>query len=217
MGSTNSAISPAPRRLRSADLRPASEVMAMSPAPGSDVTQLLLDWCEGDAQALEQLMPLVYDQLRLQAQRALGRERADHTLQPTALVHEAFLQLIDQNRVQWQNRAHFFGVSAQLMRRVVIKYARHHNADKRGGGQRPELLDEQAVATQQRAHELIALDEALLRLEVLDARQSQIVELRFFGGLTVEEAAEYLSISTATVKRETRMARAWLHRQLITL
>ena len=180
-----------------------------------DVTQLLLDWCDGDPQALEQLMPMVYDELLRQARRALGHERPDHTLQPTALVHETFLQLVDQNRVRWQNRAHFFGVSAQLMRRVVLKYARDQSAIKRGGKDKPESLDEQAVAGRRRADELIALDEALTRLEALDMRQSKIVELRYFGGLTVEEAAEYMDLSTATIKRETRVARAWLHRQLI--
>lgn len=160
-------------------------------------------------------MPVVYDELRRQARRALRHERPDHTLQPTALVHETFLQLVDQNRVRWKNRAHFFGVSAQLMRRVVLKYARDQSAIKRGGKHKPEPLDEQAVAGRRRADELIALDEALTRLEALDMRQSKIVELRYFGGLTVEEAAEYMDLSTRTIKRETRVARAWLHRQLV--
>ncbi|MEM8998524.1 MAG: sigma-70 family RNA polymerase sigma factor, partial [Acidobacteriota bacterium] len=191
---------------------------AAASAAAHDVTTLLIEWCDGDEKALEQLMPLVYGELLSQARRALRRERPDHTLQPTALVHEAFLQLIDQNRVRWQNRAHFFGVSARLMRRVMLKYARQRQATKRGGGVRAETLDGDQIADidigERRAAELIALDEALTALEALDPRQGAVVELRYFGGLTVEEAAEYLKISTATVKRETRLARAWLQSQL---
>lgn len=180
----------------------------------NDVTQLLIDWCDGDQAALADLMPLVYEELHRQARVLMRRERRDHTLQPTALVHEAFLQLVDQNRIRWQNRAQFYGVAAQLMRRIVLKHARSHNTDKRGGKAIHVPLDEGLAASELRAAELIALDEALLRLAVLDPRQSKIVEMRYFGGLTIEEVAECLGISTATVKREARIARAWLQREM---
>ena len=183
-------------------------------APSGDVTRLLLDWCEGDQQALTRLVPLVYDELHRQAERYMRRERSDHTLQPTALVHETFLQLIEQDRVQWQNRAQFFGVAARLMRRVVLKYARQHNTEKRGGRLLQIPLDEASAAAPQPLSELIALDEALTRLSSFDPRQGRIVELRYFGGLSVEEVAEVLEVSTATIKRETRVARAWLQRQM---
>jgi len=183
-----------------------------------DVTQLLLEWCGGDQDALERLVPLVYAELHLQAERAMRRERADHTLQPTALVHETFLQLVDQRRIQWQNRAQFFGVAAQLMRRIVLKYARSRRAAKRGGDAVRVPLDEGVAAAgalaEARAAEIIALDEALERLAAIDPRQSRIVELRYFGGLTVEETAEVMELSTATIKREARFARAWLQRDL---
>ncbi|MEM1207000.1 MAG: ECF-type sigma factor [Acidobacteriota bacterium] len=186
----------------------------MLETPTGDVTQLLLDWCEGDRDALQHLMPLVYDELHRQAARYMRRERSDHTLQPTALVHETFLQLIEQERIHWRNRAQFFGVAAQLMRRVVLKYARAHNTEKRGGGAMRMTLVEESASAPQRATDIVALDEALTRLSELDARQGHIVELRYFGGLTVEEAAEVLGLSTATVKRETRLARAWLQREM---
>ena len=176
-----------------------------------DVTQLLLDWCQGDQEALDQLMPLVYDELHHQAERFMRRERGDHTLQPTALVHETFLRLIDQNRVEWRNRAQFFGVAAQLMRRIVLKHARDRNTHKRGGKAIKVSLDQAESAQPRGVAELIALDEALTRLSEIDPRQGKIVELRYFGGLTVEEVAQCLGLSTATVKRETRVARAWLH------
>lgn len=179
-----------------------------------DVTQLLLDWCDGDQQALGRLMPLVYDELHRQAERAMRRERRDHTLQPTALVHETFLQLVDQNRVQWQNRAQFFGVAAQLMRRIVLKHARRHNTEKRGGKAVRVPFDDGLVAVHRRAADLVALDEALTRLAAFDPRQGRIVELRYYGGLTIEETAACLEISTATVKREARIARAWLQREM---
>lgn len=180
----------------------------------SDVTQLLLDWCDGDQAALADLMPLVYEELHQQAERLMRRERRDHTLQPTALVHETFLQLVDQDRIRWQNRAQFYGVAAQLMRRIVLKHARSHNADKRGGRAVHVPLEEELAGSELRATELIALDEALVRLAAFDARQSKIVELRYFGGLTIEEVAECLGVSTATVKREARIARAWLQREM---
>ncbi len=183
-------------------------------SPSSDVTQLLLDWCDGDQAALEQLMPLVYDELHRRAESYMRRERQDHTLQPTALVHEAFLQLIDQNRVRWQNRAQFFGVAAQLMRRIVLKHARSHRTDKRGGKAVHVPIDEAEVAIDKSASDLIALDEALDRLAELDERQSRIVEMRYFGGLTIDEVAACLELSTATVKREARIARAWLQREM---
>ena len=180
----------------------------------SDVTQLLLDWCDGDQAALADLMPLVYEELHRQAERLMRRERRDHTLQATALVHETFLQLVDQDRIRWQNRAQFYGVAAQLMRRIVLKHARSHNADKRGGGAVHVPLEEELAGSELRATELIALDEALLRLAAFDTRQSKIVELRYFGGLTIEEVAECLEVSTSTVKREARIARAWLQREM---
>ncbi len=183
-----------------------------------DVTQLLIDWRDGDSEALETLMPLVYDELRRQAERAMRRERHDHTLQPTALVHETYLQLVDQNRVRWQNRAQFFGVAAGLMRRIMLKHARSHNTEKRGGRVRRVPIDlatkTDLVAADQSAAELIALDEALERLATFDPRQSKILELRHFGGLTIEEAAVCLDVSPATVKREARSAQAWLKREL---
>lgn len=184
-------------------------------APSSeDVSQLLLEWCGGNEHALERLIPLVYGELHAQAERAMRRERLDHTLQPTALVHETFLKLVDQRRIQWQNRAQFFGVAAQLMRRIVLKYARRHGAMKRGGGAVHLPLDDQLIAVERRAAELIALDEAMERLAALDSRQSRIIEMRYFGGLSIEDTAEVLDISTATVKREARFARAWLQSDL---
>lgn len=186
----------------------------MEPLASRDVTQLLLDWCNGDRIALDELIPLVYDQLHVQARRAMRRERADHTLQPTEVVHEVFLQLVDQDRIHWQNRAQFFGVAAQLMRRIVLKHARRRRAAKRGGGVVKVAFEEGAHGAEPRIEELLALEEALGRLAVLDPRQERILELRYFGGLTVEEVAVCLELSTATVKRETRIAQAWLGREL---
>lgn len=190
----------------------------MVDAASRDVTQLLIDWREGDEDALATLMPLVYEELRRQAERYMRRERRDHTLQPTALVHETYLQLVDQNRVQWQNRAQFFGVAAGLMRRIMLKHARGHKTEKRGGRARRVPLDPTAAkdraAVKQSAEELIALDEALERLAAFDPRQSKILELRHFGGLTIDEAAVCLEVSPATVKREARLAQAWLKREL---
>ncbi|MEM7356685.1 MAG: sigma-70 family RNA polymerase sigma factor [Acidobacteriota bacterium] len=179
-----------------------------------EVTPLLLDWCGGNEQALERLVPLVYDELHRQAERYMQRERKDHTLQPTALVHETFLQLIDQSRIHWQNRAQFFGVAAQLMRRVVLKHAREHGAEKRGGKALRVTLDDALASPQEYATDVLALDEALTRMAKLDPRQSKIVELRYFGGLTIEEVAVCLDLSPTTVKRETRMARAWLQKEM---
>ncbi len=179
------------------------------------VTQLLNDWSKGDQTALDQLMPLVYAELHRLAASYLSRERSDHTLQPTALVNEAYLRLIDQNSVAWENRAQFFGIAAQMMRRILVNHARDRHADKRGG---PDVLrvslDEAISFFEERDVNLVALDEALTRLEEMDQRQSQIVELRFFGGLTIEEVAAQLHTSRATVKREWSTAKLWLLREL---
>ena len=179
------------------------------------ITELLIDWGKGDQAALEKLMPLVYNELRRLATAYLRRERASHTLQPTALVNEAYLRLIDQRNAQWQNRAHFFGISAQLMRRILVDHARQHQAVKRGGSnqQRLSITSVEEIATQP-AVDLLALNEALDELASLDPQQAQIVELKFFGGLSIDETAEVLGISHATVERDWKMARAWLRRQL---
>lgn len=182
----------------------------MTPS-SENVTQLLLDWSNGHQEARDELIPLVYDELRRVASHYLRRERPDHTLQPPALVHEAYLRLVDQTAVRWQSRAHFFGIAANLMRQILVNHALSHNTAKRGGGARKVSLDEAASLVQEHDVDLVALDEALARLATFDRRQSRIVELRFFGGLTVEETAEVLEISPATVKREWTMAKAWLH------
>jgi RNA polymerase sigma factor (TIGR02999 family) len=179
-----------------------------------NVTQLLIGWSKGDKEALDKLVPLVYDELRRQAARYLRRERVGHTLQTTALIHEAYLRLIDQKNVHWQNRAHFFGIAAQLMRRILVDHARTKKRAKRGGSDVRVSLSEATLQTQGQDLDIVALDEALERLAEIDEQQSRIVELRFFSGLTVEETAEVLSISTATVKRDWSMAKAWLHREV---
>jgi RNA polymerase sigma factor (TIGR02999 family) len=184
----------------------------MSSSP--DITQLLKDWSDGDGQAPAQLMPLVYQELRRLADHYMSHERVSHTLQPTALVNEAYLRLIDQTRVNWQNRAHFFGIAAQLMRRILLDHARAHHAGKRGGVAKRLSLDEAAILPEERASDLIALDEALEELAKFDERKSRIVELRFFGGLGVDETAEVLGIHRATVLRDWAVAKAWLHREL---
>lgn len=182
--------------------------------PGTDVTQALIELSGGDAGAFERLLPLVYDQLRGLARRELRRERPDHTLTPTALVHEAFLKLVQLDRISWRGRAHFFAACAQEMRRILISYARRQKAGKRGGGAAAVPLENAVLAAQTRPAELVALDEALQRLALLDPRQARIVEYRFFAGMGVEEAAAALDISPATVKREWTAARAWLNREL---
>ena len=179
-----------------------------------NVTQLLVNWNNGDQAALDQLLPLVNDELRRLARNYLRRESPGHTLQPTALVNEAYLRLIDQRQVQWQNRAHFFGIAAQLMRRILVDHARHHAYAKRGGGAMQVSLDEGMAVTEAKAAELFAVHEALEKLTKLDARKGHIVELRFFGGLNLDETAEVLGISSPTVQREWRAAKAWLHRLL---
>ena len=179
-----------------------------------EITQLLVAWGAGDESALAELTPLVHEELRRLAHRYMGGERAGHTLQTTALVNEAYLRLIDWKSVRWQSRAHFFGVSAQLMRRILVDFARARGNAKRGGGTPRVALDEAAAVSDERGADLLALDEALRALAELDPRQSKVVELRFFGGLTVEEAAEVLKVSPATVERDWSFARAWLHREL---
>ena len=180
------------------------------------VTRLLEEARAGDASALNRLLPLVYDQLRAVAARALHAERPDHTLQPTALVHEAYLRLVDQ-RAPWRDRAHFFAIAAQAMHRILVDYARAHRASKRGGSAARVSLDETNDGPAERVVELddvLEIDEALAELAALDPLEARIVELRYFGGLTIEESAEALNVSPATVKREWRMARAWLYRRL---
>lgn len=179
-----------------------------------EVTQLLIAWSEGDQAALEKLIPLVYQELRRLAKLYLKRERPGHSLQTTALVHEAYLRLIDSSRVRWQNRAHFFAVSAQLMRRILVDFARSRRYLKRGGDAQHVSLGEALDIAEARGAAFIALDDALLALARIDERKSQVVELRYFGGLSVEETAEALKVSTETVKRDWRLARTWLRREL---
>ena len=186
----------------------------VSHAPSPEVSQLLRDWNRGDEKAVDRLIPLVYDELRGVAGRYLQRERPDHTLQATSLVHEAYLRLVDQNSTTWQNRAHFFAVAAELMRRILVDYARSHHAAKRGGIREKLELNEALLPVAERAVDLIALDDALRDLVTFDARQSRIVELKFFGGMTFEEIGEVLAISDRTAKREWRLARAWLRREI---
>jgi RNA polymerase sigma-70 factor, ECF subfamily len=182
--------------------------------PLQEVTQLLVDWGNGNQAALDRLIPLVYTELRQLAHRYMRRERLGHTMQTTALVHEAYLRLINQNQVRWQNQAHFFGIAARLMRQILIEHARSHTCAKRGGSTGTISLDEVATVSQARATELIALDDALERLAATDPRKGQVVELRFFGGLSVEEAAQVLNVAPNTVLRDWRMAKAWLHREI---
>ncbi len=201
----------------------------MSESGGGRVTHLLVAWSNGDAQALDELMPLVYGELRRLAQSHLRRERPGHTIQRTVLVHEAFLRLVNQKEVQWHGRAHFLGLASRLMRRILVDHARARLAAKRGDGAQHVSYDEAIgtpdsdlegdpdallVTPEQPRIDLVALDDALSRLEAMDPQQGQVVELRFFGGLTVEEAAEALGISVATVKRDWSVAKAWLKREL---
>ncbi|WP_287128293.1 sigma-70 family RNA polymerase sigma factor [Candidatus Cyanaurora vandensis] len=189
--------------------------MTLTPDRSTDVTELLLDWRNGNSAALARLIPLVHAELHRIARSYLRQERTDHTLQATALINEAYLKLVDQTRVPWQNRAHFIAVSAQMMRRILVDHARSHRAEKRGGDlQKISLDDALGVSARERDVDLVALDEALTQLARLDTQQCQIVELRYFGGLTIEETATVLSISSATVKRDWSMARAWLRREL---
>jgi RNA polymerase sigma-70 factor, ECF subfamily len=184
-----------------------------TPSP-HELTELLIAWGNGSQDALEQLFPLVYEELRRLAHRYMRRERPGHSLQTTAVVHEAYLRLIDQKHVQWQNRAHFFAIAAQMMRRILITHAQSHAYAKRGGGALKVSLDETAILSKERAGELIALDEALNSLSAIDPRRSQVVELRFFGGLSNEEIAEVMKISPNTVTRDWNVAKAWLYREM---
>jgi RNA polymerase sigma factor (TIGR02999 family) len=182
--------------------------------PQAEITQMLGRLQGGDPLLLEALFPLLYDPLKVMALKQLRGERSDHTLNATALVHEAYLKLVDQRSVSWQNRAHFFAVAAQAMRRILIDYARGRMAEKRGGGQPLVTFNEEAMARTARADELVALDEAMVRLAGLDPRQAKVVEYKFFGGLKHEEIAEVLGVSIQTVHRDWRFARAWLGREL---
>lgn len=189
--------------------------VAVDSQPPQDVTRLLKDWSNGDTSALEALMPLVYDELHRLASRYLSRERPDHTLQSTALVHEAYLRLISQRDVHWQNRSHFFGVAAQMIRRILVDHARAHQAAKRGSGAVKLSLDEALASPENQPDlDLLALDDALNRLAEIDPQQGRIVELRYFAGLSIDETAEVLHISPATVKRDWVMAKAWLFREI---
>lgn len=183
-----------------------------------DITQMLRQWGGGNQAALDELLPLVYDELHKQAARYLRRERADHTLQPTALINEAYLKLIDQRQVSWQNRMHFFGIASQMMRRILVDHARTKHREKRGGDDAKVPLEEAmmvaAAAADEKNIDLIALDEALTRLERKDKQQARIVELRYFSGLSLEETAEALNISRTTAARDWAMAKGWLHREL---
>ena len=182
--------------------------------PPAQVTGLLLAWGNGDEAALEQLIPLVHAELRRIARRHMGHERAGHTLQATALVNEAYVRLVDARQMKWQNRAHFFAISARLMRRVLVEFARAHGSQKRGAGAQKVSLDEALIVSEERSAALMAIDDALIALAALDPRQSQIVEMRFFGGLSVEETAESLDVSAGTVMREWKLAKAWLLREM---
>ena len=179
-----------------------------------DITRILRAWSGGDREAVDDLMPLVYDELHKVAAQYLRKQRPDHTLQPTALVNEAYLKLIDISNVSWEDRAHFFAVASQTMRHVLVDHARGRNREKRGGGAQKVSLDEAVSFAKNQEIDLLALDEAMRSLAEIDDQQSRIVELRFFGGLTVEETAVVLRISSATVKREWRIAKAWLHKRM---
>ena len=180
----------------------------------ADVTALLVRASEGDSRAASELLPLVYDKLRSLAGHLMRGERVDHTLQPTALVHEAYLKLIDQTRVRWEDRAHFFSVAAQALRRILVDYARQHGREKRGGSRKKLQIQEDLVGIYEKSVDLVALDEALGRLSTQDAQRGRVVELRFFGGLTIDETAAVLDISPRAVERQWRYARAWLYREL---
>jgi RNA polymerase sigma factor (TIGR02999 family) len=186
----------------------------MSLPTQAQITDLLVAWGDGDQAALERLFPLVYDELHRLAAFYLRRERSDHTLQPTALVNEVYLRLVDQRRVRWQNRARFFGVAAQMMRRILVSHARSRHAAKRGGSDQRITLQDELAVTDQRDVNLLALDDALTKLEAIDPEKSKLVELRFFSGLTVPETAEVMSISPRTVDRQWQTAKAWLYREI---
>ena len=179
-----------------------------------EVTELLIEWSNGDKAALDKLMPLIHEELRRLAHHYMSNERPGHTLQTTALVNEAYLRLVNRKGVHWQNRAHFFAIAATLMRSILVDHARSHASAKRGGGGPRIEIDEAMIVSRERAAEVLALDDVLKKLANFDPQQSRIVELRFFGGLTIEETAEVLDLSRATIKREWTAARAWLYREL---
>ena len=184
------------------------------PGLPEEITQLLLSWSEGNEAALDQVIAAVYPELRRLARRYMGRENPEHTLQTSALINEAYLRLVDQQAVEWQDRAHFFAVAAQVMRHILIDHARGRRYEKRGAGAQHLPLDDVAIVGEERAKELVALDDALTGLAAVDQRKSKIVELRFFGGLTIEETAEVMKLSPITIKREWRSAKAWLHLEI---
>ena len=191
-----------------------SESGAMTASSPDNVTRLLLCWGNGDKAALDELLPLVYDELRRLAHHHMRGERPGNTLQTTALVNEAYLRLVDQRSVRWQNRAHFFGIASQMMRRILVDHARSRHYAKRGGGALQVSLDEAMLVSPERAADVVAVDEALTALARFDQRKSQVVEMRFFGGLSIEETAEALAVSPGTVMRDWTLAKAWLHREI---
>jgi RNA polymerase sigma-70 factor, ECF subfamily len=186
----------------------------MTPSP-KQVSQLLVAWGEGDQGARDELMPLVYEELHRLAHQYMSRERPGHTLQTSALLNEAYLRLVDQKETHWRNRAHFFGIAAQMMRRILVDYARSRRYAKRGGSAHQVSLDEGLIVSEERSAEVVALDDALKALATIDERKSQIVELRFFGGLSIEETAELLHVSPGTVMRDWTLAKAWLRREMV--
>jgi len=188
--------------------------MMAAQGESQEVTRLLLAWNDGDESALEKLVPLVYGELRRLAKRQMWGEHPDHSLQTTALINEAYLRLVDLKNVHWQNRAHFFALCARLMRRILVDFARSRHYAKRGGGAQPISLEESVVVSPEHSSDLVAVDDALKALTKVDARKAQVVELRFFGGLTVEESAEVLKVSPETVRRDWKLAKAWLLREL---
>jgi RNA polymerase sigma factor (TIGR02999 family) len=186
----------------------------MEKLPAPEITQLLVAWSDGDPEAMERLTPVVYAELHRLAAHYMAGERAGHVLQTTALVNEAYLRLVDWKNVKWQNRAHFFGMAAHMMRRILVDFARAQGRDKRGGGVIRVSLSEATAAAPARSADLVAIDEALKALEILDERQSRVVELRFFGGLNLEETAEAIGVSVGTVRRDWSLAQAWLYNEL---
>ena len=186
----------------------------MQPPPPNEITRLLLSWSHGDQAALDQLMPVVFEELHKLAHIYLRRERPDHTLQPTAPINEAYLRLVRQDFPEWQSRSHFFGVAARLMRQILVEHARAHAAAKRGGGAAEVAIEEAWQYSDEKAAELVALDDALNTLAQFDERKVRIIELRYFGGMSLEETATALNLSIATINNETRLARAWLHHEL---
>jgi RNA polymerase sigma factor (TIGR02999 family) len=187
----------------------------MSQGSANEITQMLMELTDGNTDVVNQILPHIYDELKRLAGSYLRRERPDHTLQPTALVHEAYMKLIDQKNVRWQNRAHFFGIAAQVMRRILMDHARKHKAEKRGGEADKLPIDEGIiVVSQESSSQLLALDDALKTLAELDPQKAKIVELRYFGGLSIEETAEVMGVSVPTINRQWKMAKAWLYGQL---